>query len=80
MANGQKENAMNTVEIARAIYTEIFGDIDDKNFKADKVGEIEAWLQEGDLAPHPDWPNKPTIQMVDEWRVYDAEEIGMRFP
>ena len=68
----QEIRSMNTKPMtAQAIYREIYGEIDNKFFKAEKIAEIETWLEEGD--PTDDMP-----ALVAEWREYDAEEIEAR--
>lgn len=68
----REELAQSLENIAQAMYTEVYGDIDDKFFKAEKVEEIENWLEEGD----PDLSNLAAL--VAEWREYDAGEIEQR--
>ncbi len=51
---------------ANAIYTEIFGSIDNKQFEEHRCGQIEDWLREGDL------DDEPSItELVWEWIEYD---------
>lgn len=57
---------------AAEIYSEIYGDIDNKHFKAAKIGEITDWLQDGD----PDYSD--FAGLLAEWRAYDAAEIEAR--
>lgn len=57
---------------AQIIYTNLYGTIDDKRFKADKIADIEGWLAEGDK----------TITNVhvltDEFLKYDIEDYRER--
>jgi hypothetical protein len=40
---------MNIEQMAAKIYSEAYGSIDSKGHRADKQGEIEDWLADGDL-------------------------------
>lgn len=59
--------------MADAIYTEIFGEIDDKYFQDEKTSEIYDWLVDGDTNPMP-----TLAELVDEWREYDPADIEER--
>ena len=59
--------------MARAIYTEVYGQIDDKYFRADKLAEIHDWLTDGDTSDTPS-----VAALVNEWRQYDADDIEQR--
>jgi len=57
--------------LAARIYSEIYGDVDDKRHKAAKVQQIYEWLTTGDdLAPDPD-----VEELAAEWREYDETGI-----
>lgn len=58
---------MNNNELAQRIYREIYGDIDSKSFKTDRVGEIEEWLDEGD-GDYGDF-----AALVTDWREYNTD-------
>jgi hypothetical protein len=80
---GQAIQAMNDIRdelaqspaiVAQAIYMEVYGAIDDKFFKAEKVGEMETWIKEGGT----DLDTNNLTTLISEWREYDAEEIERR--
>lgn len=55
---------------ASKIYSEFFGHLDDRRFRASKEQEIRDWLTEGD-------PNDMAIaQLKSAWGEYDATEIA----
>lgn len=54
--------------LARAIYREVYGHLDDKNHKAAKVTEIRDWLLDGDMGE-----GRSVEALAEEWREYDTE-------
>lgn len=44
----QQEVGMDTRQLAEAIYSEVYGDVDSKAFHRDRVREIEDWLDDGE--------------------------------
>ena len=57
--------------LADAIYSEVFGHLDDKAFRASKVQEVYDWLEAGDLDDNAD-----VAALADEWREYDADDVA----
>jgi hypothetical protein len=55
--------------LAFAIYSEVYGHIDDKRHKALHVGEICDWLINGDGGS-----GRSLGDLVEEWREYTAED------
>ena len=56
--------------LAQAVYSEVFGTLDDKRLREHKTTEIEDWLDTGYLI------DSPTVAMLaDEWREYDATDL-----
>jgi Arc/MetJ-type ribon-helix-helix transcriptional regulator len=67
---GQGQEAkMDTQAMAETIYTEIYGDIDDRFFRANKTQAIQDWLDDG--SPDED----ATIEeLTREWRNYGGDD------
>lgn len=64
-------------KLAADIYTEVYGDVDDKQFHADKETEILDWLTDGDIADY------ATLQsLVADWRKQEGEAklMAILFP
>jgi len=59
----------NLLTIAEAIYSAVFGDLDDECFGSAKVQEIYDWLNAGD-------PSNDLNSLIAEWREYDAEDVA----
>ncbi len=60
-------------DIATRIYSECFGHLDDKRFRASKTTEIRDWLATGDLSDRPG-----LRRLVAEWREHDADDPNLR--
>ena len=60
--------------LAEAIYTEVFGTIDDARFESEKTTEILDWLADGD-----EGKGRTVADLADEWREYDAADVAARF-
>lgn len=56
-------------ELVQAIYSSVYGDVDDRAFKHLKTFAIQDWLSDGDLE---DEPNLNAL--IAEWRDYDETE------
>ena len=53
-------------QLANKLYSKVYGDIDDKSFRAKTTGEIYDWLYEGNL------DDEPTVdQLAKEWQEYN---------
>lgn len=61
--------------LAQDIYSEVYGEIDDREFRSRKLGEIEDWLREGDA---PITGNESAAILGAEWMEYDAEDVKAR--
>ena len=61
----------NLTALADAIYTEVFGHLDDKYFAESKIAEIRDWLEAGDLDDNPN-----VTELAAEWREYDADDVA----
>jgi hypothetical protein len=61
--------------LAEAIYTQVFGHLDDKYFSAVKIQEIYDWLEAGD-----DGEDRTVADLATEWREYDADDVEANRP
>jgi len=61
-------------DAANRIYSEFYGHLDDRRFKAAKLQEINDWLTQGD--PEDMTPD----ELMAEWAEYDAAEIAEAGP
>ena len=59
---------MNIEKTAYEIYRAAYGKFDDKNFRAEKQGEIEDWLNDGDLDG-----SETTAELIEMWGDYVAQ-------
>ena len=57
--------------LAETIYSEVFGHLDDKIFRARKVQEIHEWLGDEELEDNPS-----VVDLVAAWREYDTEDVA----
>jgi ribonucleotide reductase beta subunit family protein with ferritin-like domain len=62
---------MRNYEFAEHIYSEVYGHLDDKFFRATKTQEILDWLDDGTPVL-----NESIATLVTEWREYDAEDVA----
>jgi hypothetical protein len=65
----RKERIVNYTLIAEQIYSEHYGHLDAKGFRAEKTQEIIDWLSDGN-------PGDYTVsELIYMWAEYDADEI-----
>lgn len=63
---------MNIEQVAAQIYSSAYGNVDSKGHRADKQGEIEDWLTDGDLDG-----DETLDELVEMWGNYVvAEELA----
>lgn len=65
----QEAHVMDTRQLAEAIYSEIYGDVDHKTFRRDRVHEIEDWLDEGEPVT-----DETTAKLARQWHQEHAGE------
>jgi len=69
---GSSMHAKNRLtELAEAVYSQVFGHLDDKYFESGKVTEIYDWLESGDLTD-----DQTAEALAAEWREYDAADVA----
>lgn len=66
---------MDIIELADRIYSEVYGDIDSKAHRSERMGEIEDWLADGDAVDTYTLP-----ELVEMWHEYVAEVVDEDVP